>query len=102
MKDGTETNKPVNIGDEDIDRLCAMAALTIDKQERERLVFEVSQIVGFARAVCDAAEEEGVEIPQKDPKNVQRADVVSEWDGEEILSPSHRDGAYVRIPRMME
>ena len=102
MENGIKGKNTAGICEADIDRLCAMSALSVcDAEERERLVSEVSEIVGFARAVCDAAGDES-DAPELDGVcNVQRKDNVSDWDGGEMLSASHSDGRYVRVPRMM-
>lgn len=70
----------------DIDRLCDMTSLTLSAAERDRLASDISDMLEFAAAVCDAADDFEGRTCEVRATVLREDEARCEYSSEEMLS----------------
>lgn len=95
---------PDGTGEFDVQRVAALACLTLDPAEAETFAEQIPRFLAYAARVRDV---ETADVPPMPhvlaPALPERADVVvaSLTLGEALANVPDRDGAFVRVPQVL-
>jgi len=95
----------MTILDRDIDKLCTLARLALDDDERARARDDLARIVGMIDALANVATDsvEPLAHPLDATQRMRRDDVTETIDRDAFqkIAPAVRDGLYL-VPRVVQ
>jgi len=88
---------------DEVRKLAEISQIHVKESDIDTLLREMEAVIAYASSLQVIAEQSDLSMMRRSPRTTFRADVVEDWDTEEIVSlaPEEEDGYYV-VPKVLK